>query len=63
MHRVALDITAALALPHSCPCCGSAELLVEPDGGGIVLTCADCRRRWHPELGTLVPADREDVHP
>lgn len=59
MHRADLDLATALALPRSCPCCGSDELLTESDDGGVVLVCSICRRRWHPELGTLLPAGQE----
>lgn len=59
MHRVDLDVASALTPPHSCPACGSGELLPEPDDRGVVLACPGCGRRWYPELGTLVPAGEE----
>jgi hypothetical protein len=57
-HTVSLDLRSALATPHTCPGCGTDELVTVGDRDGVSFRCPCCLESWVPELGVLVPRPR-----
>lgn len=57
VYTAALDFTAALSSPESCPACGYHGIAPVTEQGVQNFRCPRCLRCWHPTLRMMVVVD------